>query len=89
MKQLRVIFLLYPVVVEGKEEERDNVPAHELEEYFKRSVTIPFLDHLVNELKQRFRSDQQCVVQGFILIPAVMKENPNCKKQVMGLGIIL
>ena len=70
----------------GRQRGRDNVPAHELEEYFKRSVTIPFLDHLVNELKQRFRSDQQCVVQGFILIPAVMKENPNWKKQVMGLA---
>ena len=49
-----MIFLLYPIVVEGKE---DNVPAQEPEEYFKRSVTIPFLDHLLNELEQRFSSD--------------------------------
>ena len=66
----------------GRQRGRDNVPAQKPEEYFKQSVKIPFLDHLVNKLELR---DQQHVVQGLSLIPAVMKENPNWKKQVMEL----
>ena len=58
----------------GRQRGRDNVPAQEPQEYFKRSVTIPFLDHLLNELEQRFSSDQQRVVQGLSLIPASSNE---------------
>ncbi|KAL5506193.1 hypothetical protein EMCRGX_G007787 [Ephydatia muelleri] len=70
----------------GRQRGRDNVPAQEPEEYFKRSVTIPFLDHLRNKLEQRFSSDQQRVVQGLSLIPAVMKENPKLEKTGCGIG---
>ena len=43
---------------------RENTPAEEPSEYFKRTITIPFLDHLLSQLEERFISDQQC---GFIL----------------------
>ena len=29
----------------GREQNRDNTPAETLQQYYKRSITIPFLDH--------------------------------------------
>ena len=43
----------------GRQRGRDNVPAEEPAEYYKRSITIPFLDHLLSQLQSRFSSDQQ------------------------------
>ena len=85
MKQLGVIFLFVPSCC-GRQRGRDNVPAQEPEEYFKHQTQWTFHDHLLNELEQRFSSDQQRVVQGLSLIPVVMKEilNWGC-----GIGNIL
>lgn len=37
----------------GRQTQRNNVPATSPEEYYRRSVTIPFIDHLLEELKSR------------------------------------
>ena len=42
----------------------DNVPSEEPAEYYKRSDTIPFLDHLLSQLQSRFSNDQQLVAHG-------------------------
>ena len=38
------------------QQHRANVPAESTEEYFKRSITIPFLDCLVSEMATRFQN---------------------------------
>ena len=43
----------------GRQRHRDNVPAEEPKDYYKRSITIPFLDHLLTQLQERFSSDHQ------------------------------
>ena len=37
----------------GKQENRNNVEADTLSAYWKRSLYLPFLDHLVNELDEQ------------------------------------
>ena len=37
----------------GHQTQRNNVPASNPEEYFKRAITIPFLDHIMQELNSR------------------------------------
>ena len=37
----------------GKQTQRNNVPATSPEEYYRRSVTLPFIDHLLVELRTR------------------------------------
>ena len=37
----------------GRQSQRNNVPATSSEEYYRRSVTIPFLDHILLEMNSR------------------------------------
>ena len=73
----------------GRQRGRDNVPAEEPAEYYKRSITIPFLDHLVTQLQSRFSNDQQLVARGLSLVPAIMKDSGSSwKKHVMDLATV-
>ena len=38
----------------GKQLNRDNVPADNPKEYYKKIITIPFLDHILTQLNERF-----------------------------------
>lgn len=40
----------------GRQNNRNNVPAESLEEYYRRTIAIPFLDHMISELKRRFNA---------------------------------
>ena len=40
--------------ISQKQQHRANQPYQSVEEYFRHSVTIPFLDHLISELSLRF-----------------------------------
>ncbi|CAC5390836.1 unnamed protein product [Mytilus coruscus] len=51
---------------------RNNTPATSVTEYYKRSVLIPFLDHLLNELNSRFSKHSQLVSQSLLLTPQVL-----------------
>ena len=33
---------------------RSNVPAESVSEYFKRSITIPFIDFILSKMKSRY-----------------------------------
>jgi hypothetical protein len=48
----------------GRQVARCNVPAETPCEYFKRAITIPFLDHLLCELHHRFDTEQLRVLGG-------------------------
>ena len=55
---------------------RDNHPAETVSEYFKRTLTIPFLDSLVTQMNERFTPKHLAVYCGFNILPAVMKKDP-------------
>ena len=40
--------------VSGQQQHRPNQPSNSVEEYFRLSVTIPFLDHMLSDLTSRF-----------------------------------
>jgi len=53
-----------------RQRNRVNVPACSPQEYFKRSIFIPFLDHVLSDLKERFAAHNSAVYCLSILIPA-------------------
>ena len=48
---------------------RSNHPADSPEEFWRRSVYIPFADHLVSELKSRFNQLSTTAISGLCLLP--------------------
>ena len=72
----------------GRQRHRDNVPVEDPKEYYKRSITIPFLDHLLTQLHKQFSSDHQRVALGLSLVPSVMKDTPQWSEHVTELADI-
>ena len=61
-----------------RQKHRANAPSESTEEFFKRNITIPFLDFLVSEMETRFSEQNRGAVVGiFSLIPkvAVVKQS--------------
>ncbi|XP_065678111.1 52 kDa repressor of the inhibitor of the protein kinase-like [Hydra vulgaris] len=60
----------------GRQIYRDNYPSDTVSDYFKYSITSPLLDHLINELEDRFDIGNMVVYKGLSGIPAtVVKKN--------------
>ena len=53
---------------------RSNVEADVPEVYYRRTLAIPFLDHLLNELGERFTSHANIAALGLCLVPKVLIE---------------
>ncbi len=60
---------------------RDNQPADTPEDYYRRTVSIPFLDHVNNELQTRFDRSSNTVVKGFHIIPEIMRRNADQREK--------
>lgn len=58
----------------GRQTARNNTPANSPEEYYKRVVTIPFLDHLLQQMTERFSKLQQRAALALLLIPPISSE---------------
>ena len=43
-------------------------------QYYHRTITVPFLDGILQHLATRFSQGQQKVLKGFSVIPAIMQE---------------
>ena len=57
---------------------RDNQPHSNCSEYYKYSITIPLVDHVVAHLHSYFSSSNITVTNGFYLAPHVLyKANNN------------
>jgi hypothetical protein len=56
--------------VVGRQSHRANTPSSNPQEYFRRTVMIPLLDHLTTELGERFSNEHKKVVQIIGLVPA-------------------
>jgi len=53
---------------------RVNVPAGSPQEYFKRSIFIPFLDHVLGDLKERFADHNSALYCLSTLLPAFIHQ---------------
>ena len=51
---------------------RSNISADSPTEYYKRTIAIPILDHLLCELGSRFDNHQQTALQGLSIVPSVI-----------------
>ena len=63
----------------GRQCNRDNMPAEDSETYYRRTLTIPFIDQLVMEMKARFSDTQRKAVLGLSLVPAAMDKDWKAK----------
>ena len=55
----------------GRQIHRSNVPADTPSEYYRRTISIPVLDHLLSELGAWFGSHQRTALQGLSIVPSV------------------
>ena len=63
---------------------RSNQPVQNTKEYFRVSLTIPFLDHVSADLEYRFPGDELTQYRGLYIIPYVMlNESSDWKKRFM------
>ena len=62
---------------------RSNTPADTPEEYYRRTVSIPFLDNLLSHLESCFSNIQQKSIEGMKIVPSVFmdKTMPACTSQ--------
>jgi hypothetical protein len=52
---------------------RDNVEAEGPEDYFRKSITVPFLDYALNEMKTRFTDLYARTALGLQLVPSIIE----------------
>ena len=58
----------------GRQTTRSNVEASTPEEYWRRSIFIPFLDHLIQEFEGRFTQLSEQAVRGLQLLPSMVSK---------------
>ena len=56
----------------ARQQHRSNMPADTPEVYYRRTITIPVLDHMISEFQTRFTSLQQQALQGLVLVPSAL-----------------
>ena len=56
----------------GRQRHRENIPAQTPSDYYRRTVTIPVLDHLISQMKSRFTEHQRTALLGLNLIPSIL-----------------
>ena len=54
----------------GRQTQRSNVMASDLESYYRRSIFIPFIDDLVGQLQARFQGLSSHALQALLLLPS-------------------
>lgn len=60
----------------GRQKNRENVEADTAETYYRRACSIPFVDHLIEELSRRFTDGQQQIIPlAHAVIPDQMNRN--------------
>ena len=65
----------------GRQRNRDNTPAEDCVAYYRRTLTIPFLDQVIMEMNSRFSDTQKKAVLGLSLVPTAMEGNWKAKAE--------
>ena len=60
----------------GQQTHRSNIPGDSPSAYYKRTISIPLLDHLLSEFNSRFTAHQQAALRGMALIPSILVTFP-------------
>ncbi|XP_014675618.1 PREDICTED: 52 kDa repressor of the inhibitor of the protein kinase-like [Priapulus caudatus] len=60
----------------GWQRHRENTPADTPSDFFKRAVTIPLLDHIINEMQSRFTELHCTALKGIALVPSALVALP-------------
>ena len=56
----------------SRQQHRNNVEGDTPEAYYRRAVTVPLLDHLIQEMEWRNKELQQTAAEGLCLIPSAL-----------------
>lgn len=65
----------------GRQKNRNNVPFKDIEEFYRRTIFIPYLDDLLCSLKQRFISHKDTIMSLQYVLPSLAVDNPfSCLK---------
>ena len=60
----------------SRQQHRSNIPSDTVKEYYKLSITIPLLDHIILELESRFDTESSAIVVEFMkLLPSSSLHN--------------
>ena len=72
----------------GRQHHRENIPADTPAQYYRRTISIPFADHLLTEIDARFNTMHLTVLQGLCLVPTVLLTVPPdvAKEKVIHFG---
>ena len=74
--------------ITGRQQHRENVDSSTPEEYYCRSVILPFLDHLITDMKARFNGTATAASQVLSLVPEVVVEQEDPTTKIAQLGEI-
>lgn len=55
---------------------RSNVPSNNIEEYYKKSIFIPYLDDLMMALNERFIPHNETITSLQYVLPSIVVEKP-------------
>ena len=70
----------------SRQTQRVNVEAEEPKVYYRRSLTIPFLDYLLHELEDRFSFNAKVATLGLCLVPSVIFKKDDWQTNVKDLA---
>ena len=56
----------------SRQTHRSNVSSQTPKEYYRRTITIPLLDHMLSEMDRRFSKHQQTAITGLYLVPSIL-----------------
>lgn len=57
-----------------RQTKRDNMPAETIKDYFRMSITIPFLDHLISQMDTRLSNLHERALIGLKLVPYMLTQ---------------
>ena len=61
---------------------RENVHANTIDDYYRRTVTLPCLNEVITDLERRFDPEKMSLISGFYCIPVIMQKYPHWKSKV-------
>ena len=68
--------------ITGQQTLRENYKTDNPSTFYKVSVTIPFLDMIITELKSRFSTHHRIHSNGYFILPAVVLQDPAWKTNI-------
>ena len=60
---------------------RPNTPYSNVSEYYRRNITLPMLNEIIEDLRRRFSPESQQFIRGFYCIPQIMQKYPKAWKE--------